>query len=69
MQGFSAELKNNSELNINAQRLRVAYVRGMAFVRCARRSRRQQEGFLFFRPPGRFFRSREVKKLLGPLWA
>ena len=33
------------------------------------RSRRQQEGFLFFRPPGRFFRSREVKKLLGPLWA
>src|SRR5580658_1254496 len=30
-------------------------------------SRRQQEGFLFFDLPACFFRSREVKKLLGPL--
>ena len=33
------------------------------------RSRRQQEGFLFLDLPACFFRSREVKKLLGPLWA
>ena len=43
--------------------------RGMAFVRCAHVPVASSEGFLFFRPPGRFFRSREVKKLLGPLWA
>jgi hypothetical protein len=33
------------------------------------RSRRQQEGTFFLDLPACFFRSREVKKLLGPLWA
>jgi hypothetical protein len=41
--------------------------RGMAFVRCAHVPVASRKDFSFLDLPACFFRSREVKKLLGPL--
>ena len=43
--------------------------RGMPFVRCAHVPVASIKDFSFLDLPACFFRSREVKKLLGPLWA
>ena len=69
MQGFSAELKNNSELNINAHMQLSTSARGMAFVRCTRVPVASQRIFLFLTSRPASSRSREVKKIawaLGP---
>ena len=43
--------------------------RGMPFVRSTRIPVTRRKDFSFLDLPACFFRSREVKKLLGPLWA